>query len=147
MRWLWLVTFGACAPHTDGAVAPKRSASRASLDLIRAYPDADKIFVQARLPDGTDAVFLVDTGAGISTVSADVAERLNLKVTDGGYVEGVAGRAAWRKSPRRRVCRGGTTPVPRRSGCSSNPTGASVTRVDPGWPTPVGIGAKRRLAG
>ncbi|MBK9366833.1 MAG: aspartyl protease family protein [Deltaproteobacteria bacterium] len=98
MRWLWLLTFGACAPHTDGAVAPKRSASRASLDLIRAYPDADKIFVQARLPDGSDAVFLVDTGAGISTVSADVAERLNLKVTDGGYVEGVAGRAAWRKS-------------------------------------------------
>ncbi len=54
-----------------------------------------KIFVQAMLPDGTPGVFMVDTGADISAISEEVAERLGLIVErDWGVVEGLGGHSS-----------------------------------------------------
>lgn len=69
------------------------------LDLIRPWPGAPKIYVQAMLPDGEPGVFLVDTGAGISALSDARAEKLGLKVVDtGGVISGLGGSAPWRSA-------------------------------------------------
>lgn len=69
----------------------------ARLDLWRAYADADKVFVSVGLPDGSDALFLLDTGASISVVNRDVIERLDLPVApvEGGVIEGLSGSVGW----------------------------------------------------
>lgn len=72
------------------------------VDLLRpgsTDPMRKRIYVQAILPDGEPALFLVDTGAAISAVSEDVAERLNLDVMrEYSWVEGLAGRAPFHRA-------------------------------------------------
>lgn len=64
------------------------------VDLLRPGPGGSRIFVQATLPDGEPGLFLVDTGAAISALSGETAERLGLEVDEGwGFVEGLGGRA------------------------------------------------------
>ena len=54
-----------------------------------AYP---RIFVQALLPDGSKGLFLVDTGADISVLSTETAERLGLNVQENyATLEGLSG--------------------------------------------------------
>lgn len=67
------------------------------LDLLRTSRDGprNKIYVQATLPDGRPGLFMLDTGAAISALSKDTAERLGLTVErDWGSVEGLGGRAS-----------------------------------------------------
>ncbi len=65
----------------------------AELDLLRPYPGAPKIYVQATLPDGEPGLFMVDTGAGVSVIHTALAERLGLTVgPPQGYVTGLGGR-------------------------------------------------------
>lgn len=69
------------------------------LDLWRGWPGSDKVFVNVGLPDGSSALFLVDTGASISVLNEDVAKRLSLDVIDaGGSVNGLSGSVPWMKA-------------------------------------------------
>ncbi len=69
------------------------------LDLWRGWPGADKVFVEARFPNGERGLFLVDTGAAISVLSTEAAERLGLEVGDGpGRVSGLSGSVPWRRA-------------------------------------------------
>ncbi|MCO4743439.1 MAG: aspartyl protease family protein [Proteobacteria bacterium] len=65
-----------------------------SVDLVRTMPGGNRIYVQAELPDGEKGLFLLDTGAAISALSEETAERLGLPIERGySYIEGLGGRA------------------------------------------------------
>ncbi|TNE89129.1 MAG: hypothetical protein EP330_11865 [Deltaproteobacteria bacterium] len=65
-----------------------------TVDLVRTFPGGNRIYVQAVLPDGEKGLFLVDTGAAISALSEETAERLGLEIERGySYIEGLGGRA------------------------------------------------------
>lgn len=82
-------------------VAPSwaKAVDHVVLDLWRGYQGADKVYVEARFPDGTSGLFLVDTGAAISVLNEDAAERLGLvpELAD-GRVSGLSGSARWRRA-------------------------------------------------
>ncbi len=85
------------SPLVEAPTPDYRGETHVELDLIRAYPGADKIYVEVDLPDGSTGLFLVDTGAGISAIDQDLADRLELNVQDsGGTIQGLGGAAAWR---------------------------------------------------
>lgn len=66
------------------------------VDLLRTEPGGDKVYVLARLPDGERGLFLVDTGAGLSAIHGDLAERLGLSPVDNGrQVSGLGGQSPW----------------------------------------------------
>ncbi len=66
------------------------------LDLYRPYPDADKILVPVGLPDGSEELFIVDTGAATSTISKAVAARLSLDPSvEAGVLMGLGGIVPW----------------------------------------------------
>ena len=65
-----------CALHHPPR-AP-RATDLATLDLVRPYEGAEKIYVEVFLEDGRPALFLVDTGAGISVITNSLAERLGV---------------------------------------------------------------------
>ena len=74
-------------------------ATRTTLDLWRPSPNAEKVYVMARLPDGSPALFLLDTGASISVVHREVVEKLGLPVTAvDGRIEGLSGSVEWRRA-------------------------------------------------
>jgi len=63
-----------------------------TIDLVRPGEGFPRIYVQATLPDGEQALFLVDTGADISVISEATAERLELKVDRSwGMLSGLSG--------------------------------------------------------
>ena len=65
----------------------------AELDLWRPRPDGVKLYVEADLGDGVGRMFLLDTGADVSAMSAKVAAELELKpVPQRGGVAGMGGR-------------------------------------------------------
>ncbi len=69
----------------------------AVLDLWRARPGADKVHIMVGLPDGSEALFLVDTGAAVNVLNRAWVERLALTVrTVPGSIEGLSGSAPWR---------------------------------------------------
>ncbi|MFZ5481098.1 MAG: aspartyl protease family protein, partial [Myxococcota bacterium] len=66
------------------------------VDLWRGAPGADKVHVLVTLPDGSEELFLFDTGASISALNRDVAERLGLATRPlPGLIEGLAGAVPW----------------------------------------------------
>lgn len=80
------------AAGAPGSPLPKMTA----LDLWRGWPGSDKIYVEAGLPDGSTGLFLVDTGASISVLHREVAERIGLRLSDdGGMVNGLSGSVPW----------------------------------------------------
>ncbi len=87
---LWI--FAACAGiRTPG----EKSRDRVTLDLLRSAPGADKLYIQAMLPNGEKGIFLVDTGAGISTISTALAERLGISgKKSNSTLSGLGGQAA-----------------------------------------------------
>lgn len=68
-------------------------AERAELDVLRPMPGGPRIFVQARLPDGSLGMFLVDTGADVSVLSERTSERLGLNPDREVDVWGLSGSA------------------------------------------------------
>ncbi|MFT5583681.1 MAG: Flp pilus assembly protein TadD [Cognaticolwellia sp.] len=100
MTALLVLMVSACGPKATGTAAPVQALGmgldHVEVDLIRPYPGATKIYVQATLPDGESGLFLVDTGAGITALSTSTAERLGIQGEDrGGRVQGLSGEAVW----------------------------------------------------
>ena len=100
MTALLALMVSACGPKATGTSAPAQAVEmgldHVEVDLIRPYPGATKIYVQAILPDGEPGLFLVDTGAGITALSTSTAERLGIQGEDrGGRVQGLSGEAVW----------------------------------------------------
>jgi tetratricopeptide (TPR) repeat protein len=95
-----LVLLAGCAlrsgsAHTSdsGSVSGPR---HAEVDLVRAFPDGDKIFVQVDLGLEDPALFLVDTGASLSVISPAVADALHLTPREeAGRIEGIGGSVSW----------------------------------------------------
>jgi tetratricopeptide (TPR) repeat protein len=69
-------------------------AAGAELDILRPYPGASRIFVQARLPNGDLGVFLVDTGADVSVLSDRATEALGITADREVAVWGLSGSAS-----------------------------------------------------
>ena len=64
----------------------------AQLDLFRSHPNAAKIYIQAFMSDGRPALFMVDTGAGVTAISNELAERLGVEATPtSGTLQGLSG--------------------------------------------------------
>jgi tetratricopeptide (TPR) repeat protein len=83
-------------PRAEVVLGGARSTS---LDLWRASPGADKVYVLAGLPDGSEALFLLDTGASISVINRSVVERLGLPITAvDGRIEGLSGSVPWNRA-------------------------------------------------
>jgi len=69
-----------------------RGPEHQEVDLIKPSKDFPRIYVQAILPDGEPGLFLVDTGADISVLSEDAANRLGLQVDRSwGMLSGLSG--------------------------------------------------------
>ncbi|MCP4809835.1 MAG: hypothetical protein GY913_25455 [Proteobacteria bacterium] len=85
------------APVPEPALEPApEGLTHAELDLIRSYPGAEKIYVEVQLPNGEPGVFLVDTGAGVSAITQELADELSLEVIEaGGVIQGLGGESAW----------------------------------------------------
>lgn len=65
---------------------------RAELPILRPTADYPRIYVQVELPDGKLGLFLVDTGADISVLSRETADRLGLHVDERySRLEGLSG--------------------------------------------------------
>ena len=78
---------------------PPEGLIHAQLDLIRSTPGAEKIYVEVQLPNGEPGVFLVDTGAGVSAISQELADELGLEVIEaGGVIQGLGGESAWHRA-------------------------------------------------
>lgn len=92
MPWTWVAAAVALAGTPE---IPFVGPDHAELDLIRPFPGATRIYVQATYPDGTTGLFLVDTGADISVLHRSVAERLGLGLREGCLtLNGLSGRDA-----------------------------------------------------
>ncbi len=63
------------------------------IDLWRPIEGGPRIFVRATLPDGKPGTFLVDTGADISVLTREVADRIELENVQQGEVWGLSGTA------------------------------------------------------
>ncbi len=75
------------------ARAPEH-AQHAELDLLRPHEGSAKVYVQATMPDGEPALFMVDTGAGVSILSKGLATRLDLTLeTPRGFITGLGGES------------------------------------------------------
>lgn len=91
-------------PRAEPVLAGAKSVT---LDLWRPAPNAEKIYVKVGLPDGSPALFLLDTGASISVVHREVVDRLGLTVTEkDGRIEGLSGSVAWRSAVLPRITLG-----------------------------------------
>ncbi len=95
-----LALLAGCALRSGSALTPDSGGvsgpHHAQLDLWRALPDADKIYVQVDLGLGDPTLFLVDTGASISAVSPGVADALHLTPREeSGRIEGIGGSVTW----------------------------------------------------
>jgi len=78
-------------PKTSTSAAPPTSAT---VDLYRSAEGAKKIYVQAQLHDGSTGLFLLDTGAAITAITQELADRLQITGTDTGRsIQGLGGRA------------------------------------------------------
>lgn len=88
---LFCAMLNACA-HRQVARAP--ATDHVELDILRAHPGAEKLYVQARLSDGQYGLFMVDTGAGITAITQDLADRLNIEGQETGrFLQGLGGEA------------------------------------------------------
>jgi len=71
---------------------PPDGPARQELDLLRPAEGWPRIYVQVTLPDGEPGLFLIDTGADISVVSEDAAQRLGLDIERSyGMLSGLSG--------------------------------------------------------
>ena len=96
---LLLATLGvACAGHRASSTGPS-GPRHADLPLWRPGPQGERIFVEADLGDGEPRLFLVDTGASLSVLSAAASAELGLvPVERPGQVIGLGGASPWRSA-------------------------------------------------
>ena len=88
---LVLLLSSACA-HRPPLVTAE--VDHVEVDLLRSHPDSEKIYVQARLEDGGLGLFMVDTGAGISAITSELADRLGIQgQATGRSLQGLGGEA------------------------------------------------------
>jgi Flp pilus assembly protein TadD len=79
----------ACVHHRVVRLPPT---DHVELDILRSHPGAEKLYVQARLPDGQQGLFMVDTGAGVTAITQALADRLEIKGEDTGrFLQGLGG--------------------------------------------------------
>lgn len=97
--------FLAATAYASATYPPPRAelvlggADNTTLDLWRAYPGADKVYVKVGFPDGSEGLFLFDTGAAISVIHASVAAQLGLPTTAlDGRIEGLSGSSPWTRA-------------------------------------------------
>ncbi|MBN1336495.1 MAG: aspartyl protease family protein [Deltaproteobacteria bacterium] len=95
-----LALIAGCALRSGPALTPDSGVvsgpGHAAVDLVRAFPEGDKIFVQVDLGLPDPGLFLVDTGASISVVSPRVAQALHLSPREeDGRIEGIGGSVSW----------------------------------------------------
>jgi tetratricopeptide (TPR) repeat protein len=89
-----LLLLAASVTLAQAADAPPRGAVRDEVPLYRPWRGADRVFVEATLPDGRAGLFLVDTGAERSILTRGAAARLALPVReDDVTVQGLVGVA------------------------------------------------------
>lgn len=82
-------SMGAALPQLDG---PRSSA----VDLWRPGPGGTKLYVEAELGDGVRRMFLLDTGAGVSVLTAQAAAELGLRPgPPEGELVGLGGSVAY----------------------------------------------------
>jgi tetratricopeptide (TPR) repeat protein len=85
-----------CAARRPVAPGLPTGPRKATVPLYRPGPDAPKIYVEADLGDGVPRVFMVDTGAVVSVLTADVADELGLRtVEQPGRLVGLGGAVRW----------------------------------------------------
>jgi len=71
----------------------------AQIPVFRDLRTQDKLFVEVRLEDGKNHLFLVDTGSSVSVVSRQIANALDLNVElRPGRLVGLSGSAPWQAS-------------------------------------------------
>ena len=119
----------ACHIIRQPALNGVRGPAKSDLNLYRNPAAQNKIFVEARLPDGSPRLFLVDTGSGLTVISHAVALELNLPVSPGpGQLLGVGGASRWMGSLLPSLQIGGFTvsDVPVAVGVSGIPTHVGV---------------------
>lgn len=86
--------------HVDGAGASDalgvEGPDSTGIDLLRAWPGDAKVYVQADIGLEDPALFMVDTGASVSTVTREAVEELGLGVDEkAGMLQGLGGMATW----------------------------------------------------
>jgi len=112
----FLLALLACAPRKPPeGLFQLEGPRQESLKLWRMSAEADKVFVEATLPDGKSRLFLVDTGAAVSALSQSVADALKIEaVATGGMLVGVGGSTPWREAEVASLQVGGFTLRPQR---------------------------------
>ncbi|MEL6344224.1 MAG: aspartyl protease family protein [Myxococcota bacterium] len=61
---------------------------------MRTAENGERIYIEADLGDGVPRFFMVDTGSSVTTLTRDVAESLELQLTQkGGWLTGISGRS------------------------------------------------------
>lgn len=76
LAFLAVTTLAGCAHRRSGDVT---GPATSRLDLYKPWPGADKLYVEVDLGDGEPRMMLLDSGAGTSLVSPEVAAALNLR--------------------------------------------------------------------
>lgn len=90
------IQLGACHSGRRPSGNSLRGPATTQLDLYRNPASQNKIFVEARLPDGSPHLFLVDTGSGLTAISHALALQLELPITPRpGQLVGVGGKTRW----------------------------------------------------
>lgn len=83
------------APAASGVPSAPVGSSRIVLDILRTSDveaERSSLYVQALLPDGHPGLFLVDSGADVSVMTEETAERLDLPIERNfGTLEGLGG--------------------------------------------------------
>ncbi|NOY25539.1 MAG: hypothetical protein GXP62_06665, partial [Oligoflexia bacterium] len=76
---LSLLALTACAHQgaTTDVVGPRSS----RVDIYKPWPGADKLYVPVDLGDGTPRMMLLDSGAGVTLLTPDVADALGLSLS------------------------------------------------------------------
>lgn len=96
MLALLLTVFASLSSWAKPKDAPPRQflgPDHSEIDLLRPVAGGSRIFVQGELPDGSLGLFLVDTGADISVLTEEAAERIGLDNLQQGEVWGLSGTA------------------------------------------------------
>ena len=91
---LFLSTFlYGCIPHSPEVLGHKETVE---LPVFRSNEKGERLFISVELPIVGKQYFMVDTGASVSAISAELVNAMQLHSTrKNGYLTGVSGRVPW----------------------------------------------------